>query len=255
GKNLTSEIKGYMVGGGAMSLRGDKEATKDVDVVFSSRSEATEFISALRRCSFRRKRDLPEVYGLMDTYAVMRAEDLFWFDIFVKRVCRKFYLSEGVKERADEWGTLGKFRLYLCSREDIFLSKSITDRDSDLEDMAVLYRRMLDFDTILKECEIQTENSEMIWHLYLAEKIDEMELAQKLIVPWKEEFRERGGRILLEKFVPQYIAKGENTVARMTSISDVEEKLVRNVLSDLEERGIIEANRKTRPYIYYLPDS
>lgn len=243
-----------MVGGGAMSLRGDKDTTKDIDMVFGTKESAAAFVSALKRSSFTEERDLPDMYGQLDAFAVMKDDDLFWVDVFCRRVCRKFYLSEGVIGRAEEWRALGKFQLFLCSREDIFLSKSITDRDRDLEDMAALYRRVLDSDAILKECDIQTENSEMIWHLYLAEKIDEMELAQQLRVPWKEELREIGGRILLEKSVPGFIAEGENTVARITSRSDVEEKLVRNVLSDLEERGIVNVNRKTRPYIYHLPD-
>lgn len=238
-----------------MILRGDKEATKDVDIVFDSRREASGFISALERCSFVKELDTPQAYEPMGAYAVMRAEDMFWFDIFLKRVSRKFYLSRGVKERAEEWGALGKLRLFLCSREDIFLSKSVTDRDRDLEDMAVLYRRVLDPDVIMGECDVQTESSEMIWHLYLAEKIDEMEVAQRLSVPWKEELREIGGRILLERSVPDFIDEGDDSVARMVSRSGVEERLVRKVLSDLEDRGIVRVNRRTRPYVYHLPDS
>ncbi|MEE9115498.1 MAG: hypothetical protein V3U09_01210 [Thermoplasmata archaeon] len=241
-----------MVGGGAMSLRGDKETTKDVDMVFGTKKAGRAFVSALRRSSFTEEKDPDDVYGLLDAYAIMRDDDFFWFDVFHKRVCKKFYLSRGVKERAEEWGTYGNFRLLLCSREDIFLSKSVTDRDRDLEDMMALYRRVLDPDVILEECDTQTRNSEMIWHLFLEKKLKEMEAVYGMTVPWRVELMEIGGRMLLERMVPDLIADGPCTVAQISKRYDVEEVLVRSVLSELEDRGHIRVDRKKRPNLYYL---
>ncbi|TET89642.1 MAG: hypothetical protein E3J35_09545 [Methanomassiliicoccales archaeon] len=235
-----------------MSLRGDKDTTKDIDMVFGTKEGATAFVSALKRSSFTEERDLPDMYGQLDAFAIMKDDDLFWVDVFYRRVCKKFYLSSGVKERAEEWGSFGDFRLLLTSREDIFLSKSVTERDRDLEDMMVLYREVLDSDVIFEECDTQTENSEKIWHLFLAKKIDEMEEMYEVTVPWKEDLVEIGGRILLERKVPDLVADRPSTVAQIAEEYYVEEDVVKSVLTELEDKGVIKVDRKRRPNLYFL---
>ncbi|MFQ5910424.1 MAG: hypothetical protein ACE5IJ_06855 [Thermoplasmata archaeon] len=253
GRHVPTEIKGYMVGGGAMSLRGDKEVTKDVDLVFANEDEATVFYRALRRESFSSQNELEDAYVDIKAFAIMRDPSMFWVDIFVERVAGWFYLSDSVKSRAEVWGSFGKFTLLLCSREDIFLSKSVTERDRDLEDMATLYRRGVDSEIIMNECNVQTINSGNIWHLYLETKLGEMEKVNDFSVPWRSELYEAGCRILLEKEIPDLLAKGPATVQLIIDAYGADEKTTREVLSRLEEEGKVEVDRRKRPYEYSLP--
>lgn len=39
GKKLPKPIKVYMIGGGAMGLKGEKDATKDLDIILTNRGD------------------------------------------------------------------------------------------------------------------------------------------------------------------------------------------------------------------------
>ncbi|MFQ6061372.1 MAG: hypothetical protein ACE5KV_08820, partial [Thermoplasmata archaeon] len=175
---------------------------------------------------------------------------LFWVDIFVERIGGSFYLSEGVRNRAEEWGTFGDFKLLVCSREDIFLSKSVTERERDLEDMLTLCRKGLNVEVVFNECDVQTENSDMIWHLFLERKLEEMEKTYDLSVPWRSRLYEVGCRLLLERRVPELIARSPTTLKHISEEFDANEKIVRDVLKKLVEEGIVVVDRSRRPHIY-----
>lgn len=239
-----------MLGGGAMSLRGDKESTKDIDLLFATEEEAAAFLAALKEASFLPQRELDSVYADLKAFAVARDPSLFWIDLFVERVGGSFFLSESVRNRAQVWGSFGMFTLLLCSREDIFLSKSVTERDRDLEDMLALYRKGLDVDAILGECDVQTENSDMIWHLHLEEKLREMEERYDLSVPWRSRLYDIGCGLLLERYVRELVAKGPVTVPQISEEYGADEKDVRDVLVKLEREGVVEVDRTGRPYRY-----
>jgi hypothetical protein len=69
------------------------------------------------------------------------------------------------------------------SREDIFISKSITERDVDLSDMFSLYRRGLDQDVIIGELDIQSRMTGVIWEAFMTAKLDEIEERFDVTIP------------------------------------------------------------------------
>lgn len=255
GRHVSARIEGYMVGSGAMSLRGDKEVTKDVDILFATEDEARIFCEALREDGFSHETELEGEYANIKTFAIMRDASMFWFDVYVERVAGWFYLSDSVKSRAEVWGSFGNFTLLLLSREDIFLSKSVTERARDLDDMATLYRRGIDSRIVLEECDVQSLNSNNAWHLSLAIRLEEMEEAFDISVPWRMKLREIGGRILLERKVLERLARGPMTVRDIADKSDVDERTTREVLKKLESEGKVDVERSVRPYVYSLSDS
>lgn len=255
GRHVSAEIRGYLLGGGAMSLRGEKEVTKDVDLVFASEGEAAVFCEALQKESFSSEVGTERAHVDVKAFAIMRDPTLFWMDIFVGTVAGWFHLSESVRSRAEPWGSFGKFALLLCSREDIFLSKCVTERDRDLEDMATLYRRGLDPGVILDECYAQTAMSSRVWHLHLDMKLGEMEKAYDLSVPWRPRLYEAGCRILLETRILELLAEGPATVRLIVEAYGAEERTTREVLGKLEEEGKVEVDRSRRPYEYSLPST
>ncbi len=53
-------------------------------------------------------------------------------ELFLNQICGGFGFSDGMKSRCVKGGERGLFQEYFCSLEDIFLFKSITDRERDL---------------------------------------------------------------------------------------------------------------------------
>ncbi len=84
----------------------------------------------------------------------------FNLDVFVERVLKRLYLSESMIARAEipeEFSSHELFRIYLVSKEDIFLFKSITsiERVRDVEDLMMLVETGLNFEIIIQELKNQ----------------------------------------------------------------------------------------------------
>ena len=138
---LDDEVEAYLIGGLAMMHHGLKVTTKDVDVVFKDEVDEQTFEDALRACGFYGVTNVPREYRELGAMIIMEVPGGMRFDIFVETVCRKLRLTEGMRGRAEALGLDGRLRLMVCSPEDIFLFKSVTDRDDDLADMAFAQER------------------------------------------------------------------------------------------------------------------
>ncbi len=144
----------YVAGGAALALTGLKEATKDIDVVVRSRVEANSLLTGLRRLGYRDpRRFLTVCVRRMHARALRENSDGFRWDVFEKAAAGRLVLSRGMVERAHDYGIVGgRLRVRLLSKEDIFLLKSVTDREGDLEDMRVIAESSLNWAVIAQEC-------------------------------------------------------------------------------------------------------
>ena len=80
--------------------------------------------------------------------------------------------------------------VYLLSDEDLFLSKSVTERDLDLADIHTLYLKGSDPETIIQEASIQDTHSEIIWETFLNQKLIELEEYSQVTIPWRKSVEE-----------------------------------------------------------------
>jgi len=69
----------------------------------------------------------------------------------LETVCRKLRVSPGMLARSTLHDRCGRLEIRRISPEDIFLFKSMTERIGDLDDMAVLSERGLDWQVVLDE--------------------------------------------------------------------------------------------------------
>lgn len=172
-------------------------------------------------------------------------------DIFVKTVCHKLFLSNGMKGRSEFHGDMGHISLYICSREDIFLLKSVTERNRDLDDMVVLYRKGLDKDILISECRVQDDydnlNRGRIWEAYLTTKIEEMEEKFGISIPWKNEIRRMAGLKLGRKMVLELVGEGADTVRDIAFRLGLDQADVRIYVRSLEMSGDVVLDRTVRP--------
>jgi len=189
GDGLSGKVDALMIGGGAMSLRGQKTATKDIDLVFTDKGQRELFLEAIARIGFRPLLSPGEEYQKMGARIYVDREER-WLDIFNERICNMFLVHEGVLARASEYLVLKRLRVLLMSPEDIFLSKSVTERDGDLEDMYTLFTSVLDEKIIMGEVEFQAGMSKKIWESFLALRLGELEEKYNITVPFKDHFEE-----------------------------------------------------------------
>jgi hypothetical protein len=252
GEACPRRIEVYLIGGGAMALRGEKDATKDIDLVLESQDDADELKKVLERIGFRVDARRPdECRALVDATILSRPAGLR-ADIFVGKVCGMMAFSEGMKSRAVLVGELGKVTLFMCSREDIFLLKSVTERMRDLDDMMSLFRSGLSRDTILGECDLQSAlagfRESHIWEAFLFVKIQEMEKRYGISVPWKRALRSKAELKMGAHHLLNMIDKGILSIHKLSEEAGETPEFTSNCLRYLEKEGEIRIDRKTRPY-------
>jgi len=170
-QHLKNKVHIYIIGGVVLLYQGLKPATKDIDLVVLRKHEFITFEQALKTVRFESK--IPTgAYKKMNLNQILVRDD-FRIDAFHKTVCRRFLLSEGMIKRAKKLLELSHVDLYLCSNEDIFVFKTFTEREGDLQDCIALAQRGLDWNVIVSEIQSQIHHSgEDVWITWIGERLD-----------------------------------------------------------------------------------
>jgi len=231
--------------------RGEKYATRDIDLIVELRHEGEELKKAVEGAGFEvDARRIPEC-ARVDASIFSGVEGMR-VDVFVGTICDELVLSQGMKSRAEFIGDYGRMSLHLCSREDIFLLKSVTERDKDLDDIVLLFRRCIDERIILEGCRAQGKLDDLlgggIWEAFLLIKIREMERKYEVSVPWKRQLGELALQKLEKALVLKEIRKGASTIPGIAGRLELGRSRVGAVVSRLEEEGIVSVDRAKRPF-------
>ena len=180
-KRLDDEVEAYLIGGLAMMQHGLKVTTKDVAVVFKDEVDEQTFEDALRACGFYGVTNIPREYRELGAMIIMEVPGGMRFDIFVETVCRKLRLTEGMRGRAEALDLDGRLRLMVSAPEDIFLFKSVTDRDDDLADMALLAGRGLNWTSMYYE--LREDRHNLMYLPHFAVKLEALEEGHGIVAP------------------------------------------------------------------------
>jgi len=154
---LDSDMTVYLMGGGAMTFRGLKNATRDIDLLVPTRRD----FETLRDCLYAQGYETVEnpvaEYESLGAALMLDKDDECRFDLFDREVIRKLRLTEGMKERAAPVFTGTHLRVHALSNEDIFLFKGVAGRPRDTDDMTQLVQvdRGLYFEVIVDEFRTQ----------------------------------------------------------------------------------------------------
>lgn len=240
GKNLEEEITIYLIGGANLILRDLKDSTKDFDIILEGREDFNSVVNKLKELGFSEKIKLEKAYQNLNPSIVLRKEGFPTWDIFVRKVCNALILTSGMKERSEFYKSFNNLEVNLVSLNDIFLFKSITDREGDLEDAALLARKgKVDWNAVLKEIKNQEKISKTYFSFALLDTLDVLKEEYGMEVP------------ILKKLVSYCL---ENalllTLKEPKNIRDLREELdfpehkIYNKLKKLEEEGKIKVNRK-----------
>ena len=170
--SMYKKTRAYVIGGAALLRRGMKAATKDIDLVMATKNEFFEIQNALDKIRFTAQTP-GKGYTHMNLFRIFQRKD-FRIDIFEKEVCGRFSLSENMVKRAEKIIELSRLTVFLCSSEDIFLFKTMTEREGDITDcMSIAATQNPDWNVILKELQSQIKQSKQdIWITWVGERLD-----------------------------------------------------------------------------------
>jgi len=255
GSKLGRRIAGYLIGGCAMTFMGRKAATKDVDIVFGTTTDAKGFIAAMELVGFKYVREPSIEYSALRASAIMEDSSGMRFDIFDRQVCRALELSDAMRARAHIYQSFGKLDVYLMAPEDIFLFKGITERAADLDDMRILAELGLNWETVKKECLSQRTSGK--WAHMLGTKLLELKADFEIKSPIIKSLMDYADLDLLTYAFGNIMGDGESTfkeiAQRINEKYNYSASWTRKQVSRLVKRRIIGKKRAgAKRYVYYM---
>lgn len=173
-ENLTDSIDVFLLGGCAMSYLRLKTSTKDLDLVMREKATLQRLEAGLTSAGYASVK-LGVPYDQLRANALYKRTGAPQWDLYVGKVCGCLTLSPGMIKRATlVEPSLHRLRIHACSPEDIFVFKSITEREADLDDLDLLATRGLDWKIIQTEMEWQRENSDRTWTVLFHDRLQEL---------------------------------------------------------------------------------
>ncbi|MFP8953118.1 DUF6036 family nucleotidyltransferase [Natrialbaceae archaeon A-arb3/5] len=240
GRQLEIELTVYLIGGGAMSFRGLKETTKDIDLIVTDGDDLRVLQAVLLDNGYDIVKEPGEEYDDLGAQRILENDDGCRIDIFNQQVIDKLVLSGGMRRRSEAYLDAGRLSVALVSSEDIFLFKSVAGRTDDIEDMFSLVQTELDFDVIEDELEQQIDLlGQELFVTHANEALLELEEQHNISTPLAERVSEITERVYRELVVLQTfdesISRSELKAAVDHSPEDVDEAIEHLVEKDVVE--------------------
>lgn len=135
GRTLEQPAEAYLIGGGAMTLRGTKPSTKDVDLVTADEDSFRRIQAALLDTEYSVDREIAQEYESLGATTVLKREEGGHIDLFDRQVALKLEFSERMQSRATELLTVDELTVSVCAPVDIALFKMMTPRRDDTDDV------------------------------------------------------------------------------------------------------------------------
>ena len=182
GDKINKKIRIYMIGGCALSFKGLKLATKDIDLIVTSKEDFNIFDNSMKESGFQ---SISETEN--DFYATALAvyrKDESRIDVFLKTVGKMLILSQSMIKRAKEHKAYGNLTVYLVSNEDIFLFKAMTSREGDIYDCDRIIKEGIDYSIIFNEIVEQSKSGKK-WFFWVYESLCRLENHNEIKTPLK----------------------------------------------------------------------
>jgi len=229
GQKVEPGTEAFLFGGENMRLKGLKPRTKDCDVVLSDAKSYISFVTALKEIGYASmtKEELSPDDLRIDASDILKHNKRSRVDIFRNSIARKLVLSERMKKRAkiEQYGYL---KLGLIANEDVFLLKSVTLREGDIQDMARLARSAgFDWKIVFDEMEKQERETSLNFSENLLLSLDDLYEQTGIRPP----FYNRLVRHVLDYKINKQIRDNEKSLNEVVSAlkgADITEKMIRN---------------------------
>jgi len=155
---LSEPVDLFLLGGSAMTAQGLKDQTEDIDLAFAVSTEFEHVHHALQQHGFEVIDEPTESFDNVGTTIELRHPDRgFRVDLFERQVVGKVWITDRMRDRANEFWTGEHAMAYVLADEDMFLLKAVSGGDlgsgrrRDIEDMRLYAQRGLTYDVIIEE--------------------------------------------------------------------------------------------------------
>jgi len=182
-KSISEKIEIFLIGGGAMALKDLKPATVDIDLVINTKHEFEALKSGLLKLGFKIDEELHDIDVYKQAVMVF-LKGASRIDVFIKSIVGMLDFTKAMEERSTSYKQYTNLGVKLSSNEDIFLLKSLSDREKDLPDNRLLIGTGLNWSVIIKEC-VEQHRKDTKWVFWLFEQICRIENRYDLIVAAK----------------------------------------------------------------------
>jgi hypothetical protein len=171
--NLSTKISVFVIGGVALMFHKLKSSTKDIDLVVNKKKEYDEMYLILKKLNFK-ENILTKGGHRLNISSVLQKDD-FRIDLFLEKICGKMVYSKNMVTRSELIFEGENLKVFISSIEDIFVFKSITERDGDKSDSEEIIKQNPSWKIILEEIKDQAKKGEDVWVTYINERLIEFE--------------------------------------------------------------------------------
>ncbi|MCQ5363350.1 MAG: ArsR family transcriptional regulator [Candidatus Methanomethylicia archaeon] len=247
GENLDKPIRAYLFGGANLLIRGLKNATKDLDIFVEDENTLYRLRDVLVGMGFKPMADyeITSEDRRLNPSMILTAPGLPRVDIFTRTACGALVLMDDMKE-SSERRVFGKLELHLLSLEDVFLLKSITEREGDLEDMSSIVRRAgLDWNLVLKRF---LEEEALVRRHFCFIILDNLEILKRregITIPIHKHIL----RHCVDVGILQSVSKGAKTIRDIRKELEFPEFAIRNRVARLVKKGMLSKQGDKRRFI------
>jgi DNA-binding HxlR family transcriptional regulator len=246
GNHLETTVDAYLLGGGNLILRGLKDSTKDVDLVVEDGRTFVAIAESLQAMGYEERGDLDTAYNQLNPSLVLEKDGFPRWDIFVETVAGQLQLTETMIERCDQSREYGTLHVHLLSLTDIFVFKSVTEREGDLEDVALLAQQAdLDWDGIFEEIKTQEDRTGRLFSFAVLDTLDALDARYDIVAP----ITDRLVSYCLENALLVSL-DDPKTIEDLREELDFPDHRIYNKLRQLEEDGRITVERSGRLNTY-----
>ena len=244
----------YLIGGGAMSFYGLKAATKDIDIILTNKDDLKNLMATLEAIGYKEPKLvlITRPYNNMQTSTILENTDSFRWDLFLNKVCNALTLSAAMKKRSTSLYQGNCLKIFMASKEDLFLFKGITEREADLNDMGILAQSGLDWVGINQECKSQSKASGVSWEDALYQNLISLKAKYSIESPIEKPLRIAAERKMIELTLLGQIERGTNTVKSIAQEIKEPQGFVRAELKRLSNKGLITIDKSKKPHKFFL---
>ena len=187
GSQLKDKIECIAIGGSAMMFYGAKNATKDVDLVFSKKDDLDAVKNILYKSGFNERKNIKGIFREDENAGkpvMMDGKDTR-FDMFLNEVIG-FKIHKDAVERIREMHDFGNLIIKTASPEDILMMKGCTERERDRDDAAELIDKFnIDWNVVINEASQQTRIGIAAFPLLIYDFLTELKENYKADIPKK----------------------------------------------------------------------
>lgn len=247
---ISKETTLFMIGGLALIQYGLKAATKDIDIVVGHEEELHRLINSLEQLGYRSLDNgvISKAYKEMETARILENSDGFRWDIFYRQICGALILTREMARRAKNFYKEKFLTIKIVSKEDIFLFKGITERETDLNDMRLLAETGLDWAVIKEECRIQSELTGRLWENALLGNLQELRSKYRIKSPIEKVLEKIVEEKLMENAIVRAVVKGNFTMKMVSKEINVPVRIVSESVIKMEKKGILKIEKGSHPY-------